>query len=69
MVRPSHQKEDQMRNSQIPTESRELTPDELESATGGSFLHFLTPAAVIITGAVLITRELTTGTLQGPLHR
>jgi len=57
------------RNSRTPTDKHELTLDELSSATGGSLLHFLTPAAVIITGAVLITRELTTGTLQGHLQR
>ena len=41
-----------------------LEARELEAVQGG-FLHFLTPAAVIATGAVLIYREVTKGDSGG----
>jgi hypothetical protein len=64
---PRHpSKEAELRNEKNTNEIRELSQDELTSATGGLFwVHIARTAAVLIAGGVTVVREAMTGTLNG----
>ena len=66
MVRSIVNRETEMRNTETTNEMRELTQDELTSATGGFFwAHIARTAAVLVAGGVTVIREAMTGTLNG----